>query len=185
MTDSPWSHPVRLNAPGAREGREVKIEPDADTRAAVAEELGIVSVRKLRLQGRLTPEGRNDWRFDGELGATVVQPCGVTLEPVSTRLDEPVTRRWLADMPEAPEGGEVEMPEDETAEPLRATVDLGAVMVEALALALPPFPRAPGAELGEAVYAEPGRAPLTDEALRPFAGLSSLRDKLTGRDDEG
>ncbi|MCX8227096.1 MAG: DUF177 domain-containing protein, partial [Sulfitobacter sp.] len=35
-----------------------------------------------------------------------------------------------------------------------------------------------GAELGQAVYAEPGVAPMTDEDARPFAGLAQLREKL-------
>ena len=128
--------------------------------------------------GRLWPEG-DDWRLEAELGATVVQPCVVTLAPVTTRIDRPVTRRYLAHMP-APGPGETEMPEDETAEPLPGAVDLDAVMIEALALALPDYPRAAGAELGEAVYTEPGKTPLTDEAARPFAGL---RDKLAGTDE--
>ena len=50
----------------------------------------------------------------------------------------------------------------------------------ALALALPLYPRAPGAELGQAVFAEPGTAPLKDEDLRPFAGLAGLKAKLEG-----
>ena len=41
-------------------------------------------------------------------------------------------------------------------EPLPQALDLGEVMVEALALALPPYPRAPGVELGEVVATEPG-----------------------------
>jgi hypothetical protein len=53
-----------------------------------------------------------------------------------------------------------------------------AVLAEALALALPDYPRAPGAELGQAVFAEPGIEPLRDEALRPFAGLAAFKDRL-------
>ena len=63
-------------------------------------------------------------------------------------------------------------------------IDLGAVMVESLELALPLYPRAPGAELGEAVFAAPGAEPLKDVDLRPFAGLSALRDRLSS-DGEG
>ncbi len=77
-----------------------------------------------------------DWRLEAKLGATVVQPCVVTAEPVTTRIDDPVTRRYLAQMPE-PQGDEVEMPEDDSAEPLPDVLDLSAVMAEALALALP------------------------------------------------
>jgi len=47
-------------------------------------------------------------------------------------------------------------------------------MLEALQLALPLYPRAPGAELGSIEAAAPGSAPLEPEARRPFAGLADL-----------
>ena len=81
--------------------------------------------------------------------------------------------------------GEVEMPEDDTVEELPATLNLVDVMTEALALALPDFPRADGAELGEAIFTEPGVAPMRDEDTRPFAGLSSLKDALEKKDESG
>ena len=105
--------------------------------------------------------------------AEVVQPCTITLEPVTTRIKETVTRHYLADMPE-PEGDEIEMPEDDTLETLTDIIDVGQVMTEALALALPLYPRAEGAELGVTVFAQPGVDPLTDEAMRPFAKLADI-----------
>ena len=53
---------------------------------------------------------------------------------------------------------------------------------EALALALPDFPRAEGVELGPAVFTEPGATPMTDEAAKPLAGLADLRDRLKKND---
>ena len=161
--------------------RAFEILPDAEARARIARDLDLSALRKLRLSGRLVPEGARDWRLEATLGATVVQPCVVTAEPVSTRIDEPVLRRYLAEM-EEPEGDEIEMPEDDTAEPLPATLDLWEVMVEALALALPPYPRLEGAALPQAVFAPPGTAPLTDEDAKPLAGLAALRDRLKGGD---
>lgn len=161
---------------------ELLVEPGADARAEIAELLGIDAVKKLRFEGRLAPLGKRDWQLTGKLGATVVQPCVVTLAPVTTRIDSDVRREWLADW-EEPTGDEVEMPEDVDADPLGAEIDVGAVIVEALALALPDFPRAEGVELGEAVFTEPGKEALRDEDARPFAGLAALRDKLAGEDE--
>jgi len=167
----------RLSGPDRSQPMVFEMRPDASARAALAEVLGISAVRKLRFAGRLLPEGKSDWRLEAELGATVVQPCSVTLEPVVTRIDEAVGRRWVADLPPAPPG-ETEMPEDDEVEPLTGSVDLGQVMAEALALALPPFPRAEGVELGQALYAAPGVKPMTDEEAKPMAGLADLRDRL-------
>jgi uncharacterized metal-binding protein YceD (DUF177 family) len=153
--------------------------PGAESRRAIADELGLIGLRKLRLEGRIEPEGQRDWRLVARLGATVVQPCVATLAPVTTRIDEDITRIWRADFAE-PEGDEVELPEEVDDEPLGAVIDIGAVMVEALALALPAYPRAEGAALDVAAVTEPGKAALTDEAAKPFAGLAALRDKMTG-----
>lgn len=174
--------------PLARLGRaspkRFDIAPDAEARKAMAAALGIRGVRKLRLSGEATPEGRADWRLEATLGATVVQDCVVTLEPVSTRIDTDLTRRYLAQMPE-PSGEEMEMPEDDTVEPLRGEVDLMHLLGEALALALPDYPRAEGVELGQAIFAAPGVAPMTDEDARPLAGLAALRDQLSGGGPDG
>jgi len=175
----PWSHIVRLDD-GARAPAAFELDPGPDARAALAERLGIPAVRKLRFSGRLVPEARRDWRLEADLGATVVQSCVVTLAPVSTRIDEPVERRYLAEIPELPASDELEMPDD-SVEPLPAALDLGAVMAEALALALPPWPRARGAELADGTFAGPGTRPMTDEDARPFAGLAGL---LRDGDDE-
>jgi len=159
------------------------VDPDAQARDALAAELRIMGLKKLRFIGTLAPSGRRDVTLEADLGATVVQECGVTGAPVTTRIDEEVTRRYLSDWIE-PEGDEVEMPEDDNAEALPSIVDVEAVMVEALALALPLFPRAEGVEPVEVSVTEPGRAPMTDEDAKPFAGLRALRDGLSGNEDK-
>ena len=156
------------------------LEPDAEERARLAAELGLSALRKLRFDGELRPRGKRDWDLAGRLGATVVQPCVVTLEPVTTRIEEAVARSFVADLPAPPPGAEVEMPEDDTVEPLPDTLDLGRVMTEALVLALPLYPRSEGAGLDEAIYTEPGKTAMSDEATKPFAALSRLRDRLDG-----
>lgn len=162
---------------------EFALRPDAETLKAMAQDLGLRDLRKLSFAGSIRAEGSRDWRLDARLGATVVQSCVVTLTPVTTRIDEEVTRRYLAHMPDDDMAGdEVEMPEDDTIEPLAEVIDVGAAMAEALALALPLYPRAEGATLDQAQFTEPGKAPMRDEDARPFATLASLRDKLE-RDD--
>ena len=148
--------------------------PDEARMGRIAADLGLRALRKARLEGRLRPQGQDDWVLEATLGATAVQDCVVTLDPVTTRVDTPVARRYLADFALPPEG-ETEMPEDDSAEPLPRQVDLAAVLGEALALALPDHPRAEGAELGAQSFTEPGRTPMTDEDVRPFAALKALR----------
>ena len=176
MSDPLYSYPLRVDSLPARKPTRFDLTPDTDALARIAEALAILGIDKLRFRGELRPAGRRDWILEADLGATVRQACVVTLAPVSTRIEEAVTRRYLSSFTE-PEGEEVEMP-DETIEPLPAVIDPGAVMIEALALALPPFPRADGAEFDGAEAVAPGAEPITDaDVTRPFAGLAELMKK--------
>ena len=95
MSELP-SHVLRLGDLPSRHPTDIVLEPEAPARAAIAEALGIQALRKMRLAVTLSPLGRRDWALDGTLGATVVQPCVVTLAPVTTRIEEPVRRRYLS-----------------------------------------------------------------------------------------
>jgi len=163
-----------------RKPQTLRVEPDAAQTAEIAQYLGFSALRKLRFDGTLAPKGRADWEFSGLLGATIVQPCSVTLAPVTTRIDERVSRVFIADWSE-PDGDEVEMTRDDTHEPLGNRIDVSALLIEALALAAPDFPRAAGAEMapeGVLRAAPEGDSPLDDAAVKPFAALAALRDKL-------
>ncbi len=162
-----------------REGHaEFALEPDAGTRREIARELGLAKLRKLGFRGTIAPDGKDGWRLEAHLGATIVQPCVVTLEPVTTRIDEAILRRYRRNLPEPEPGSEAPIPEDDTLERLRAdAIDPGEMMIEALALAIPAFPRAEGAELGESRFTEPGKTPMRDEDAKPFAALAALRSE--------
>lgn len=172
----------RLRTNDITKPRAFSLSPDSGARAALAENLGILGIRKLTFSGEIGPEGEKDVRLTAQLGATVVQACVVTLEPVATRIDEHVSRLFAAQMLETPEGDEIEMPEDDTVEPLPRVIDLADIMAEALALAIPPWPRAEGIDAMNLSVTEVGKTPMTDDDAKPFAGLASLRDKLG---DEG
>ena len=176
-TRDPWLSPVPLAQLRRLRQAEIDLTPDAATCAALAEALGIVEIRKLRMQGRITALGREDWEFRGELGATVVQECVVTLAPVTSRIDEKVERRFLAGWDDPEGGSETEMPEDEDAEPLGDAIDPGAIMAEALALALPPWPRAEGVELPESLALEVADQNTGEQRENPFAKLAELQKR--------
>ncbi|MDP4032289.1 MAG: YceD family protein [Pseudorhodobacter sp.] len=182
----PFSKSFRVAALSARKPTRFNLVPGAEELAFMATFLDITAVRNLRFKGELRPVGRHDYLLDAQLVALVEQPCTVTLAPVVTRIDEAVQRRYIADMA-MPDADEAEMPEDDSAEPLPEAIDIGAVALEALALALPLYPRSPGAKLPELVVAPPGVTPLRDADLRPFAGLAARLGKpeAGGGDDGG
>lgn len=172
-----FSHVVELAA--LHGAVEFDIAPDPAEIAALARLMELTALRKMRLTGRLMPVDAEGWQFEGKLGATVVQPCVVTLEPVTTRIDQPVRRRYLpvsGAAAGAGDSGEVGIDEDDEIEPLAERIDLGLLATEALALALPAYPRKEGATLRGADADEAAE----DDVVKPFAALSALRDKLGG-----
>ncbi len=151
--------------------------PGAAERAEMAASLDLLKLPKLTFAGHISALGARDWQLQAHLGATVSQACVVTLEPVTTRIEQDATRQYLADWQE-PEESEVEMPEDDTAEPMPAALDLKALATEVLALALPDFPKAQGATFEGLDVTAPGSEALTDETSKPFAALAGLKEKL-------
>lgn len=157
------------------------IRPDEAAMQEIATSAGILGLRKLRFAGELRAHGARDWQLKAEIGATVVQACVTTLEPVTTRIEEAVLRLFVAEMPDYGEEEEIEMSEDENTDPLGSEIDLLAVMRESLMLNLPLYPRKSDAHMGEAVFTEPGKVAMRDEDTRPFAGLAGLREKLANK----
>lgn len=147
------------------------IAPEAVEAAAIARLMGAQSVRRMRFRGQISPLGRGGWSLKATLGATVVQTCVVSLDPVTTRIDTDVARRFLPGAA-SPGGVVVSLDDDDEIEPLGQQIDLGLVATEALALALPAYPRKPGAEITA------GDGGGDAAATKPFASLAALRDKL-------
>lgn len=168
---------IRLSKLPAGKPTTFRLVPDPDDLRRLAGALDLIDLRKVRLEGTLSPASAQNWNLDGTLGATAVQPCSVTLAPVTTRIDVPIRRRYMADLV-APTETETEMPEDDSIEPLPQTVDLEQILTESLALALPDFPRAEGAEMEQAAFSAPGVAPMTDDEVKPFAGLAALKKSM-------
>ncbi|MFH5774682.1 YceD family protein [Paracoccus sp. NGMCC 1.201697] len=152
-----------------RQPTPFELAPDAEGRAAIAAELGLSALPALRLTGEIRPAPSDAWEVVARLSAKVVQPCVVTLAPVKTTLSEQVHRIFSPHAAQ-PEGDDTEMG-DEEMEPLGQFIDVEAMMIEALSLALPLYPRAQGAALDEP------ESETEEETRKPFAGLADLLKK--------
>lgn len=176
MTDTtarptPQNPRLRVAHLNARADNAFDLAPDAARRRAIADALDLIDLPRLRMVGVVRASGRDGWALEARLSARVVQPCVVTLAPVTSDLADAVARLYSPHVT-APEDDEVEMG-DELLEPLGAFIDLDAVMVEALSLALPLYPRADGADMPAAAVDDAPDAP----TRRPFAGLADLMRK--------
>ena len=174
--DNPeFARVIEVRTLSAVDGFDFDIAPTPGETPAIARLLGAEAVRKLRFSGRLSPLDEGGWGLDGMLGATVVQTCVVTLEPVTTRVDQAIRRRFLPGPGSGLRAAElvVDPDEDDEIEPLGERIDLGLVAIEALALALPAYPRKDGAVLATAPADTAG-----EDEPKPFAALAALRGKM-------
>ncbi|HEX8233309.1 MAG TPA: YceD family protein [Caulobacteraceae bacterium] len=146
------------------------LEAGAVERARIARELGVDSLDELRAEVRVSP-WLDGAEIDARWQAAVGQTCGVTLEPLSNRHAGRFTVRVVpAGSPNAPaQAAEVAVDPDAEDPPdvlEDDTIELGAYVVEHLALEIDPFPRKPGAEF---------EAPEPEEPPSPFAVLGALK----------
>ncbi len=139
-----FSRRVELARLGAHEAI-YPITAAADEREALARRFDLLSLHRLEAEIRLQRLAGGMVRLSGRLGADVVQACVVSLEPVASVLEQNFT--VLYGPTEAGKSVLVDLETDE-AEPFDGdAIDIGEAVAQQLALALDPYPRAPGATL--------------------------------------
>lgn len=175
---APLAERLRVAHLSPKKATRFDLQPDEPARNAIAQELGLIALPALRLTGEITAHGGDAWQLSADLQAQVVQPCVVTLAPVKTSLREEVLRIYSPHLT-APDEEEAEMPDD-ALEPLGAFIDLGAVAIEALSLALPLYPRADGATLDSEITGQDTSPP--EDTRRPFADLAALMKQSDSSD---
>lgn len=167
--DSPWRVAVRLEAVPEK-GLVRDLEADEAMRRKIADALDLVELKQLTGRVELTP-WHDGARIAARWRAVVVQACSVSLEPLESELagafEVRVVPQDSAMAPSEDLSGDIDLEADDPPDVSEDwTVDLGAYLVEHLALEIDPFPRKP-----DAVF-EP---PATEENVSPFAALSRLK----------
>jgi uncharacterized metal-binding protein YceD (DUF177 family) len=165
------SRPVRIDTIGEGE-RTVSIAANDDERRRLAGRFGLLAIDRLDARFALRREGAAILAT-GVVTAVVTQACSITGEPLSANVDEAVTLRFVDDLVEGDE--EVELSADvlDTLPIEGGTIDLGEAAAETMALALDPFPRAPGAEqtLRKAGV-------VSEDEVEPFNAFAALKSRL-------
>lgn len=173
----PLSFPLRVETVRPR-GSVVTVAAEAGQLAGIARMLDLASIEALEARYELSRNGERV-KLDGRIEAALHQTCIVTLEPFPVKLAVPVRLDFAPQEEIRPRRGdsgdvdeeidiEVLLNEADPPEPIvDGVIDLGAVTLEFLALALDPYPRKPGAQF------EPPASDAGNES--PFAALSRLK----------
>lgn len=140
-------------------GVDVTVEADAAECAALARRMQVPQLLSLVCPFRLTRLTGGVILGEGRLRAQVVQTCVISLEDFTAEVDERFRVRFV---PAGTETDDADPEADDEIGYVQGVLDLGEAAAEQLALALDPYPRAPGAELPEIE---------TEWEQQPFAAL--------------
>lgn len=155
-------------------GRDLKLSVAGEERGRIAELLGLTEVERLDVSLHAV-RFRGGMRVTGRLAAAIVQPSVVTLEPVRQQIDEPIDRVFLpgGEKPHAATANAeifVDLEGEDIPDHFEGPeADLSGLIIETLALALDPYPRAEGESLDSLGLPEP------EAEESPFAALKSLK----------
>jgi uncharacterized metal-binding protein YceD (DUF177 family) len=154
-------------------GRSVNVAPDAAKRAELAGILNIDAVEAFDAKLTVTPL-RGGIRALGRLTARIVQLSVVSFEPVFQDIDEAIDRVFLPqDTQNVPTPGSevfVDLEDDDFPDHIDGPeVDLSALLLETIGLAIDPYPRRAGEDLKSI------GVKLDDEGAGPFAVLTKLK----------
>lgn len=169
-----WDHAVQ-DIPEA--GLSVTRQAAPEELAALAAALDLVALNSLSATYSITAIGAGRYRLGGRLNAAVLQACVVTLEPVTSMIEETLEATFWPepDIP-PPASGELDLDEELEPEPIVAgQIDVGRIAVECLAAAIDPFPRKADAALDRASAGPSGSA--ADVSDHPFAALARIKEK--------
>ncbi len=172
----PFARKIEAHAISAA-GRTEHLEATKTELALIARIYGLLEARSLSADLTLERSPAGEITVAGRVTADIVQECVVSLVPVEQHIDEPIEARLVPDRsPKAPvtpkPGSEMMIDRDAPDPPdvySGTSIDVGALVLEHFALAIDPYPRAPGVELPAS----------TNEAAgpeSPFAALSALKD---------
>ena len=172
MTD--FSH--RLPIDRIRDGDRIELDADEPARRAIADRLGLISLDRLEAHVALTRDGAAV-RACGRVKAALSQACVATGEPVAAHIDEPFELNFVPEPKADRADEEVELGSRDLDTVFHdgAGIELGAAIVDSLALALDPYPRS-----AEADAALRQAGVMREEEASPFAMLAALKGKMAG-----
>lgn len=175
------SYPVNV-AVLPNKGLQVKLQPTADERQAMADDLEIVSVETCDVELVFKRWRRDGVSVKGRIVAQIMQECAVTLDPISNRIDEEIDRIFLPEgskllKPRLSSDGELLIDYDGQDEPESFsgdTLDAWEIALEHFALGIDPFARKEGVEFQTQSSSEDNKDKSENEEKSPFAALQGL-----------
>ena len=170
--------------------------PDEDDKRRIADRLGLVALKNLTADLRLTREqGNLVVHITGQLQADIEQRCVVTLDPIETHVEDEF-EAWYADPDQAiplnkimrqkelaeEYGSEAPiLEEQDDPEPIiDGKINVAELVVQYLSLSINPYPHAEHADFEN--KEKEAHESANDRPENPFAALKDWKTKLQDKD---
>lgn len=155
---------------------ERRITANPEERAALAKRFGLIGIDRLEAVLSLKRVGNGVIHVSGELEAEVIQACVVTLVPVPAKVAEAFSADFADEDRRKSADTDLDFEADDPPEPIRnGHIDLGELAAEQLALALDPYPRAPGAAIPAEFSPDPDAGEEPQRPINPFSILKKTQ----------
>jgi hypothetical protein len=162
-------------------GTELHFEPDVTTYEALAERYGLLAVNRLEANVLIKPWARTGFSVTGRVTGEIIQSCVVTLEPVTSLINEEIDVR-LAPLSDAAkykprDEDDLSIDQDSRDPPDfydGGTIDPGSLVEEHFVIGIDPYPRKIGVAFDPARF---GLDSVLEETKppSPFAALTKLK----------
>jgi len=151
------------------------IETTEEERRRLADRFGLLALTTLSASLQLTRKGQGQSiriTVTGQIKASIMQSCVVTLDPVSTDINTPFSILFDSEAEEDKIDCDPEPDSNTIVEPIVGDIiDLGEMLAQVLAVEIDPFPRRE--EVSKIDYS----ASTPDRDHNPFAILQKLKDQ--------
>lgn len=166
MSDFPISQPYELRRLSPA-GDKIVLAPTQEDCARIAQWAGVDAMESFKATIEIKKLTPTRFSYDATFEADIAQSCVVTLDPVRSHIEGSVARDLFLTQTKSFEVDVAPVDEDGREEIASLRYDLAIPVLEELALAIDPYPRAPGVEF---------EAPAEEDGLEhPFAALKKLK----------
>ena len=143
-------------------------------RSNLAELLKVCSLTKLHFDGIIVQNSDQTYTFSANVNALVIQNCIVTLYPVKTSLNFGIKRHYSKNSPKTHSKKVITNILDNHLEFFGKTLNISDVIVEALSLEIPDYPRRKNIKFNGVSATKKGVTPLRSISESPFYALKDL-----------
>ena len=173
------SNPIKLIVPTGvlRQKRKFRFYHTSSNQelSDLSKFLEVEALKTFSFKGHFIESNENDYLLEASFKATVIQLCVVTLRPVKTNIDHKFNRLFSI-VKQRTRAKRLSITHDAIdQEQILNDVNIGDIMLEALTLEIPLYPKIKGVNFEGLTVTDAGSKPLEPVLNNPFSSLKKMK----------